>query len=63
MKCVQALNKELQVTPLQYTVVQGEQTDGIDYDQVKSGDGFEVTATSVESNVHSIHSAVKYDLI
>jgi type III restriction enzyme len=62
-KCVQTLNKELRVTPLQYTVVRGEQTDGIDYDQVKSGDGFEVTATSVESNVHSIHSAVKYDLI
>jgi type III restriction enzyme len=62
-KCVQTLNKELRVTPLQYTVVRGEQTDGIDYDQVKSGDGFEVTATSVESNAHSIHSAVKYDLI
>jgi len=62
-KCVQTLNKELRVTPLQYTVVRGEQTDGIGYDQIKSGDGFKVRETSTESNAHSVHSAVKYDLI
>ena len=62
-KCVQTLNKELRVTPLQYKVVRGEQTDGISYDQIKSGDGFKVRETSTESNAHSVHSAVKYDLI
>ena len=62
-KCIQTLNKELRVTPLQYTVQRGEQADGISYDQMKSGDSFKVKETSTEYNAHSIHSAVKYDLI
>ena len=62
-KCVQTLNRKLRVTPLQYTVVRGEQTDDIDYEQVKSGDGFEVKESSTKYNAHSVHSAVKYDLI
>jgi len=62
-KCVNVLNSELRVTPLQYTVQQGEQSDDISYDKMKSGDGFEVKDTSTEYNAHSIHSAVKYDLI
>jgi type III restriction enzyme len=62
-KCIQTLNTELRVTPLQYLVQRGEQTDDISYDQMKSGDGFEVRETSTEYNTNSIHSAVKYDLI
>ncbi|MCP4746125.1 MAG: DEAD/DEAH box helicase family protein [Desulfobacteraceae bacterium] len=62
-KCIQTLNKELRVSPLQYTVQRGEQTDGINYDQMKSGDSFKVKETSTEYNTNSIHSAVKYDLI
>lgn len=62
-KCVQTLNKELRVTPLQYTIQQGEQADNITYEQMKSEEGFRVSDTSNEYNAHSIHSAVKYDLV
>jgi len=62
-KCVQTLNKELHVAPLQYTVQRGEQTNGISYDQMKNSDGFVVRETSNEQNINSIHSTVPYDLI
>jgi type III restriction enzyme len=62
-KCVQTLNKELRVAPLQYTVQRGEQVDGISYDQMKSGNGFQVIESSIGYNTHSIHSVVKYDLV
>ena len=62
-KCVQTLDKELRVTPLQYTIQSGEQADGISYDQMKSGDSFKINQTSTENNAYSIHSAVEYDLI
>jgi type III restriction enzyme len=63
-KCVVTLNKELHVTPLEYTVQHGIQVDEIDYDQLKSGDGFNILETSKdEYGAKSIHSAVKYDLI
>ncbi len=62
-KCIQTLNKELRVTYLQYTVQRGEQADDISYDQMKSGNGFKVKETSTQYDAHSIHSAVKYDLI
>ena len=62
-KCVHTLNMELRITPLRYTVQRGEQTEDISYDQMKSGNGFEVRETSTQYNPHSIHSAVKYDLI
>lgn len=62
-KCVQTLNKELHVAPLQYTVQRGEQADGISYGQMKNSDGFVVRETSTEQNINSVHSAVPYDLI
>lgn len=62
-KCIQTLNMQLRVSPLQYTIQRGEQAEGISYDQMKSGDSFEVRETSTEYNDHSVHSAVKYDLI
>jgi type III restriction enzyme len=62
-KCIRTLDMELRVTPLKYTIQRGEQTDGISYDQMKSGDGFKIKETSTEYNSKSIHSAVKYDLI
>ena len=62
-KCVQTLNDKLLVTPLQYTIQQGEQSDDITYDQIKTGTVFQVGETSTESNTKSIHSAVEYDLI
>ena len=62
-KCVAALEKELKVSPLQYTIVKGEQLDTATHDDVKQGESFEIRETKTESHKNSIHSAVKYDLI
>ena len=61
-KCVSALDSELQVTPLQYTVQIGVQNDGLTDSQLRSGEGFTVTDTTTEYG-GSIHSLVKYDLV
>ncbi|WP_050468895.1 type III restriction-modification system endonuclease [Herbaspirillum chlorophenolicum] len=65
-KAVAALNDKndgLRVTPLQYTIQVGEQTDQVTEDALKRGDGFKVSETETEYHKQSIHSAVKYDLI
>ena len=63
-KAVNELNDHLCVTPLRYIIQQGEQTDTTTYDDLKAGQGFVLKATETESNrQHSVHSAVKYDLI
>jgi len=62
-KAVDELDKSLRVTPLQYTIQTGEQTAQVTYDGLKDGEAFVLKATETEKNVHSIHSAVKYDLI
>lgn len=61
-KCVKALNKELRVTPLQYTIQAGIQSDNVTDEQLKSGDGFTITDTTTEQG-GSVHSLVKYDLL
>jgi type III restriction enzyme len=61
-KCVSALDSQLRVTPLQYTIQAGVQTDGITDDQLKAGDGFKVTTTSTQHG-GSVYSRVKYDLV
>jgi type III restriction enzyme len=58
-----ALDKELRVTPLQYTIQSGVQGDQITDGQLRSGDGFTLTNTSVETHNASIHSMVTYDLL
>ena len=63
-KAVKELNDQLRVTPLQYTIQRGEQAELTTYDDLKSGQGFVLKASETESNrQHSVHSAVKYDLI
>ena len=61
-KCVSALDSQLRVTPLQYTVQVGVQNDGLTDDQLRGGDGFTVTSTTTQRG-DSIHSLVKYDLV
>jgi type III restriction enzyme len=61
-KCVNALDSQLRVTPLQYTIQEGKQNDGLTDDQLRTGDGFTVTTTTTEQG-GSIHSLVKYDLV
>ena len=62
-KAVTELDSSLRVTPLQYTIQTGEQAAQVTYDGLKGGDAFVLKTTETEKNIHSIHSAVKYDLI
>lgn len=62
-KAVDELDKSLRVTPLQYMIQTGEQASQVTYDGLKDGDAFVLKATETEKNVHSIHSAVRYDLL
>jgi type III restriction enzyme len=62
-KCIKALDRELRVTPLQYTVTAGEQKEEATYEEVKKGDAFEVTQNRTDNLTSSARSAVKYDLI
>ncbi len=61
--CIKTLNKELRISPLQYTIQTGIQGDQITDAQLKQGDGFQLQATSTETHNASIHSMVKYDLL
>ncbi|GAB4288828.1 MAG: DEAD/DEAH box helicase family protein [Methylophaga sp.] len=61
-KCISALDTQLRVTPLQYTVHKGIQQDGLTDDQLRKGEGFKVEGTATEYG-DSIHSMVKYDLL
>lgn len=61
-KCVSALDSQLRVTPLQYTVQAGIQGNGLTDEQLKAGDGFALTGSTTERG-GSVHSLVKYDLL
>lgn len=63
-KAVKELDEHLRVAPLQYTIQRGEQTELTTCDDLKGGQAFVLKATETESNhQHSVHSAVKYDLV
>lgn len=62
-KAVKALNDQLRVTPLQYTIQRGEQSAQATFDSMKSGNSFELKVTETESISYSVQSGVKYDLI
>lgn len=62
-KCVATLNKELKVSPLQYTVHRGEQVESMNYDMIKSGISFQLRETTTESDNNSINSSIPYDLL
>jgi type III restriction enzyme len=62
-KCVRALDRELRVTPLQYTVQQGEQTATASYEALKKGETFRLQGTETSQLKASVHSTVKYDLL
>lgn len=60
---IRALDQELRVTPLQYTVQGGLQSDQIIDEQLRGGKGFALTHTSVETHNTSVYSMVTYDLL
>lgn len=62
-KCVKTLDKELRVTPLQYTVIAGEQKEEAKYDEMKKGDAFVAKQNQTEYLTTSASSIVKYDVI
>ena len=62
-KCVATIDKELSVTPLQYTVQRGEQRDDATHEELKRGTAFDVSSTETLSHRASVHSEVRYDLI
>ena len=61
--CAKALNDELEVSLLQYTIQAGIQDDHITDSQLKSGDGFRLRSSREEKHDASIHSMVQYDLL
>jgi type III restriction enzyme len=62
-KCIRSLDTNLKVSPLQYTIVAGEQADQASAETLKSGDAFRVRETTTETHNASAHSAVVYDLL
>jgi type III restriction enzyme len=62
-KCVSAIEKELKVSPLQYTVQRGEQIATATYDEVRQGQAFKLQESETGALTASIQSTVKYDLI
>ena len=62
-KCVTALDKELKVSPLQYTIQRGEQTENTTADALKQGEAFRLEETATGSLRASVQSSVKYDLL
>ncbi|RJQ28269.1 restriction endonuclease subunit R, partial [Candidatus Parcubacteria bacterium] len=62
-KCVAALDRELRVSKLQYVVERGEQNDAVTYEELQEGQSFHVKENETGYFSHSVHSAVKYDLI
>lgn len=62
-KCIKTLDKELKVTPLQYTVIKGEQEDEATVEMMKAGQAFRIRESSTDEMTSSARSAVKYDLI
>ncbi|PSJ45066.1 restriction endonuclease subunit R [Zobellella taiwanensis] len=61
--CIRVLDKELKVTPLQYIIQAGVQRDNLTDEQLKSGQGFELSNTQGEYHSASAYSGVKYDLV
>lgn len=62
-KCVQTLDADLKVAPLQYVVQRGEQATETTYEAVKAGEAFQLEQTQTAQLKSSVHSEVKYDLI
>ena len=59
-KCVQVLDSELKVSPLQYTITHGE---AASFDKIEEGEAFDLIETRTEAPNLSIHSSVEYDLV
>lgn len=61
-KAISALDSELRVTPLQYTIQRGEQNAAVTDGELRAGEAFNLTDTATESG-GTVHSDVTYDLL
>ena len=61
-KSINALESQLRVTPLQYTIQRGTQADSVTDETLRDGKAFTVTNTRTEEGA-SAQSLVKYDLL
>ena len=62
-KCVEAIDSQLNVTPLQYIVETGGQTGAMTQENVQSGQSFKSSESRTQESVESALSSVKYDLL
>ena len=62
-KATKALDAKLRVEKLHFNIVRGEQVEAATYEQLKTGQAFQVAETQREEYNHSVHSQVKYDLL
>lgn len=62
-KCIAAVNKELKVASLHYTIQRGEQKDTGNFDDLQKGEGFKLEEHETKALGVSVQSTVKYDLI
>ncbi|HMN13078.1 MAG TPA: DEAD/DEAH box helicase family protein [Bellilinea sp.] len=60
---IRALDSQLHVAPLQYTIEAGTQSEQITDSDLERGEGFRLERSTVETHTASIHSKVQYDLI
>ena len=62
-KAIAAIDENLFVSQLQYTVSQASQRDDIDADMIRGGDSFKAVKTKTATLKHSEISQVRYDLV
>lgn len=62
-KCVTAINLNLEVARLHYTVERGEQSDQISFDAMQTGAAFRIQESQSGQLKNTVHSSVRYDLL
>jgi type III restriction enzyme len=60
---IDAINRELHVSPLQYTVQTGAQKSKISDEQMQHGDTFSSSSIRIETHSQALSTGVKYDLL
>lgn len=62
-KCISAINQEMFVSHLKYTVTQGEQREALNINELERGDSFSQSKTRTERLKRPMGSQVEYDLV
>ncbi|WP_108880104.1 restriction endonuclease [Anderseniella sp. Alg231-50] len=62
-KCVKTVDKELNVSKMQYVIKSGEQADQLTYDSVQGGTSFGLRETESDYESAPVSVGVRYDLI